>query len=97
MSLTFLNPPFAKTGDDRLIAVWLQGRDEKTDTHVDIRVLSTALNQRCGAEGLAPDKLVHAFENHQEKIVAVATRKYEAGQVEHLQDRIVVYMGVDDL
>ncbi len=95
MALVFHGTPFVK--DRPRLAVWLQGRDEAADCYVDCRVTHKALNDCCGAKGIADDKLLGAFEAHRERIEMAAKRKYEAGRVERLSDRAVVWLEVADL
>ncbi len=82
--------------------MWLQGHDtdkENTDKeyHVDCRVIATVLTQRCGAEGLANDKLLRAFEHHCSRIEEVAQRKYGDGKFDRERDRLVVWICLEDL
>ena len=95
MTLVFHGNPFVM--DRPRLAVWLQGRDEAADCDVDCRVTHKALIDCCGAQGIATDKLVGAFEAHRERIETAAVRKYEAGHVQHLEDREVVWLEVADL
>ncbi len=95
MALVFHDTPFVK--DRPRLAVWLQGRDEAADCDVDCRVTHKALNDCCGAQGIADDKLLGAFEAHRERIETAAKRKYATGYVEHLKDRKVVWLEVADL
>ncbi len=95
MALVFHGTPFVK--DRPRLAVWLQGRDEAADCYVDCRVTHKALNDCCGAKGIADDKLLGAFGAHRERIEMAAKRKYEAGRVERLSDRAVLWLEVADL
>ncbi len=94
MALVFHGTPFVK--DRPRLAVWLQGRDEAADCYVDCRVTQEALKVCCGAKGIADDKLLGAFEAHRERIEMTAKREYEAGRVERLADRVVVWLEVVD-
>ncbi len=75
--------------------MWLQGQDTESGAHVDCRVTAKVLTTH-GAEGLAPDKLVGAFNKHREQIEAIARSKYAGGKFERLTDRIVVWVGPRD-
>lgn len=88
MPLLFAGQPFVK---DHPIAVWLQGRDNDTGANVDCRVGAKFLTSR-GAEGIANQKLLDAFEQNRQEIEATAQRKYEDGQFERERDRLVVYV-----
>ena len=93
MPMVFPNPPFVKESP---LAVWLQGRDTDTGDNVDCCVISTALTRHCGARGLTNQELLRAFNEHRARIENTAQRKYAAGQVERLQDRIVVWLDRGD-
>jgi len=95
MTLVFDGTPFVK--EEPRLAVWLQGRDEAANCYVDCRVTHKALRDCCGARGIAGDELLRAFEAHRERIEMAANRNYEAGRVEHLSDRAVVWLEVTDL
>ncbi len=88
MPLLFSGQPFVK---DKPIAVWLHGRDSDTGANVDCRVGAKFLNTR-GAEGIANQKLLDAFEQNRQEIEATAQRKYEIGHFEQEPDRLVVYV-----
>lgn len=95
MPLIFDGTPFVK--EQPRLAVWLQSRDEAANCYVDCRVTHKALRDRCGARGIARNELLRAFETHRERIEMTAKREYEAGRIEHLSDRIVVWLEVADL
>ena len=95
MALVFDGTPFVKA--QPRLAVWLQGRDEAANCYVDCRVAHKALRECCGARGIAGNELLRAFEAHRERIEMAAKRKYEAGRVERLSDRAVVWLEVTDL
>ncbi len=95
MALVFHGTPFVK--DRPRLAVWLEGRDEAADCYVDCRVTHKVLIDCCGATGIADDKLLGAFEAHRKRIEMAAKQKYEAGRVERLSDRAVVWLEVADL
>ena len=95
MTLVFDAAPFVK---HEPLTVWLQGRDEAANCYVECRVTQQALRVHCGAVGGITDKeLLRAFEVCRERIEKAANRKYEAGRVEHLPDRTVVWLKVADL
>jgi len=95
MSLTFPAPP---TGvDPTTIQVVLFGRDAERGEDVECRISHNALMDRCGACGQTDSELLRAFNEHREMIEKAANHKYAAGQVEHLDDRIVVYLESTDL
>ncbi len=94
MALVFHGAAFVK--EEPRLAVWLQGRDEAADCYVECRVTHKALNDFCGAGGIANDTLLRAFEAHRERIEMTAKREYEAGRVERLSDRVVVWLEVVD-
>ena len=95
MALVFSGTPIVK--EEPQLAVWLQGRDEAADCYVDCRVTHQAMTDCCGAKGLKYAELLRAFEKHREQIETAAKRKYDAGHVEHLSDRVVVWLKVTDL
>ena len=90
MPLVFPNPPFV--AKEPPLAVWLQCRDSGTGAYVDCRVISTVLTQHCGAGGLENQELLRAFNEHRARIENMAQHKYAAGEVERLNDRIVVWL-----
>ena len=89
MPLVFPKTPFVK---ELPLAVWLQCRDTDTGANVDCRVISTVLTQHCGAGGLENQELLRAFNEHRARIENMAQHKYAAGEVERLNDRIVVWL-----
>jgi len=89
MPLVFPKTPFVK---ELPLAVWLQCRDTDTRDYVDCRVISTVLTQHCGAGGLENQELLRAFDEHRARIENMAQRKYAAGEVERVNDRIVVWL-----
>lgn len=94
MTLTFPETP-ARVDYDR-IGVLLMCNTDSGD-HVECRVTALALKMCCGAQATLDDEeQLRAFEQHREKIEAAWRRKYTAGQVERLDDRIVVHLGVAD-
>ncbi len=90
MLLIFPYRPFV--AEEPPLAVWLQGVDTDTGGNVDCRVISTVLTQHCGAGGVTNQDLLRAFNEHRARIENMAQRKYDAGQVERLNDRIVVWL-----
>ncbi len=95
MAIVFDGAPFVK--EQPQLTVWLQGRDEAANCYVDCRVPYKVLKDCCGARGIANNELLRAFEAHRERIEKAAKRKYEAGRVEYLSDRVVVWLEVADL
>ena len=90
MPLVFPNPPFV--AKEPPLAVWLQCCDTDTRDNLDCRVISTVLTQHCGAGGLENQELLRAFNEHRARIENMAQRKYAAGEVERVNDRIVVWL-----
>jgi hypothetical protein len=90
MPLVFPNPPFVPK--EPPLDVWLQGRDTDTGDNVDCRVNYLVLTQHFGAGGVTNQELLRAFNEHRAKIENIAQRKYAAGNVERLSDRIVVWV-----
>ena len=83
--------------DSTTIEVRIFGRDAETDDYVECRVTHRALIDRCGACGQTDPELRRAFKDHRTQIEDVCRRKYAAGKVEVLEDRIVVRLGSADL
>ncbi len=95
MTLAFPDPP--RGVDPTTIEVRLFGRDTETRDYVECRVTHKALMEHCGACGETDQELLRAFEEHRTQIEDACRRKYAAGRVEDLEDRIVVRLGSADL
>ncbi len=96
MTLIFF-PDTPKGVDSATVTLWLQGQDTETKRYVDCHLTAKALMDHCGARGQTDDELLRAFEDHRTQIEDACRRKYAAGRVEDLEDRIVVRLESADL
>ena len=66
------------------------------EEYVECRVSHSALMACFDAKGIAGDKLFPVFEKNRERIEEAARRKYDAGNFERKDDRILLQLGLED-
>ena len=76
--------------DPRTIETIIHGRDPTSGDYWELRITSKAMQDRWGARGQQKKELKQTFEKNRDKILAAACQKFKAGQVESLNDRVLI-------
>ena len=79
MVLKFDDAPLGAAHDPECVVITAQDTD--SGEHVECRISYDVLVERYGAQGIAQDKLLTAFNDNREEILEVAQRKYTQDSV----------------
>jgi len=94
MVLKFHDAPLGV--DDDPVCVVITAQDTDSGEHVECRIMYNVLVKRYGAQGIAPDKLLTAFNDNREEILEVAQRKYTQGPVERTANGVRLFLELAD-
>lgn len=76
--------------DPHTIETIIQGRDPTSGDYWELRITLKAMRVRWGARGQKDQELKQTFEKNRNKILVAAFQKFKAGQIERLDDRVLI-------
>ena len=94
MALEFEDAPRGVA--ENRISVVIAAKDTDSGEHVECRISYEVLVNKYGAQGIAPKKLLGAFNDNREEILEVAQRKYEQGQVKPTANGVILILSLAD-